>query len=344
MTPKKYFPEISPTAWEHPADSAALAAFTSIDAAVQVVRQFVSLTNEKSFRYLALANMARVSENQFTFVHHDVREACDILDADFEPEVFVSESPVPNAMVLGVDHPYIVLTSAALELFDERELAGVIGHEVAHCLSGHAVYKTLLRMLVNGVALGASALGAGGIALALAMRAVIAALQEWDRKSELSADRAALLVTQDPLVVYTTLMKTAGGRRTHEMDINEFFRQAHDYDQGGDLVDSVYKIMGVLGQSHPFAVTRMVELQRWERSGDYQKILNGEYPRRGTGSSRDFKRDFDDMVKQYRDDLKETQDPLGKMASEVIDNLSKGGERVSDLLNGIFGRPEGGDS
>ena len=69
----------------------------------------------------------------------------------------------------------------------------MIGHELGHAMSGHAVYKTLLLRLLSMSGL-LSAIPMGG----LSIRMIIAALMEWSRKSELSADRAGLLATQDP--------------------------------------------------------------------------------------------------------------------------------------------------
>ena len=47
-------------------------------------------------------------------------------------------------MTIGMDKPVIVLNSALIDLLDEEELRFVIGHELGHAMSGHAVYQTLL--------------------------------------------------------------------------------------------------------------------------------------------------------------------------------------------------------
>ena len=48
---------------------------------------------------------------------------------------------------------------------------------------------------------------------------------EWGRATELSADRAAALVTRDPLVVCRTLMSLAAGAMVEELDLDLFMRQ-----------------------------------------------------------------------------------------------------------------------
>jgi Zn-dependent protease with chaperone function len=233
MTKRKSFPSISPAAWEHPADKAALSAFAAIPGASDLVRRVVGSTTERSLRLAFLGGAARVSEAQFPSVNRLVREAASILDLAPCPEVYVKLGIEPGAFTYGVEKPFIVLTSGALDLWDEEELLGVIGHEMGHILSGHAAYKTLLGLILKAQ----SALS-DGIIGAAAFMGLTAALREWDRKSELSADRAGLLAVQDSQSVYRALMKSAGGPRASEMDVNEFFRQASEYDASAEGLDT----------------------------------------------------------------------------------------------------------
>lgn len=89
-----------------------------------------------------------------------------------------------------MDRPLIVVSSGMVALLDEEEMRFVLGHEMGHVGSGHAVYQTLLQRLIrlNGVL---TAMPLGG----LGVRAILRGLLEWSRKSELSADRAGLLAT-----------------------------------------------------------------------------------------------------------------------------------------------------
>mgnify|MGYP000060553174 CR=1 FL=1 len=63
-----------------------------------------------------------------------------------------------------------------------------------------------------------------------ALRAIIAALMEWQRKSELSGDRAGLLCGQDVHTAIRVQMKLAGGSRVSEIDVDAFLAQAAEYD------------------------------------------------------------------------------------------------------------------
>jgi Zn-dependent protease with chaperone function len=329
MESKRAFPGISPSAWEHPADGAALAAFSSIPLAGDLLRRAVGSTTERSLRLAALANSARVSDSQFAYLYAILKDCALRLDLSPLPELYVRLESEPDARTLGVDRPFILLSSGALELWDEEELASVIGHELGHILSGHAVYKTLLGMLIKASSIIAGSMPLGGAAIA----AAATALKEWDRKSELSADRASLLVVQDAPTVFRALMKSAAGPRIAQMDVNEFFRQARDYETSAEALDSLYKLVDLLGESHPFPITRMTALQEWEKGGAYAAILGGEYRRRGAEGERDAERDFERARSSYAGEFAASEDPLAKAAGKVM-----------DAFGGLFGQSGGGQS
>jgi Zn-dependent protease with chaperone function len=329
MEHKKGFPGISPSAWEHPADGAALAAFSSIPLAADLLRRAVGSTTERSLRLGTLANAARVTDSQFANLGALLKEMAERLDLSPLPELFVRLDPNPDARALGVERPFIILSSAALDLWDEEELSCVLAHEIGHILSGHAVYKTLLAVLIKASSIIAGSIPLGGAAIA----AVATALKEWDRKSELSADRAALLAVQDTPIVFRALMKSAAGPRIAQMDVNEFFRQARDYETGGGALDSLFKLVDVLGESHPFPITRMTALQEWEKGGAYEAILRGEYPRRGAEGERDPQREFEKARASYSGEFSGSADPLAQAAGKVM-----------DALGGLFGQGGTGKS
>ena len=129
-------------------------------------------------------------------------------------------------------------------------------------------------------------LGLGGLLSAMpggaiGIRMVTVGLLEWSRKAELSADRAGLLATQDPTAALRTHMKIASGGTLEELDVTSFLQQGSEYDEGGDVRESLIKLSLLQQQSHPFAVVRATELRRWIDSGAYTTILGGDYPRRG---------------------------------------------------------------
>jgi Zn-dependent protease with chaperone function len=326
MSERKSFPSISPAAYEHPADRAALSAFKALPGASELVKRLVGSTAERSFRLSFLGGAARVSSGQFPRIYGLVQEAARVLDVSPVPEAFVRLSPEPEASTFGVQEPFILLSSAALDLWNEEELLSVVGHEMGHVLSGHTVYKTLFDLIVKLSA----TLGGSSLIGAATLATLRSALAEWNRKSELTADRAGLLVAQEPTAVYRALMKSAAGPRIGEMDLNEFFRQARDYDASAQGLDSLLKFLDIVADTHPLSSVRMVALQEWEKSGAYESILGGQYQRRGESSS-ERDPDLAQRIKEARDsyaqDFSSSQDPLSQAAGKVM-----------DALGGMFGQ------
>jgi Zn-dependent protease with chaperone function len=324
------FPGISSRAYEHPADRTALVALRRLEGFDTVLRKLAGLFRERSLRLMFLATAVRVGETQFRNVHEMVRDAAYTLDVAEVPEVYVVQDPAVSAMTLGVDRPWIVLSSGALELLDEEELRFVIGHEVGHVLSGHAVYRTmlfhLLRLTRRAVWMPLGYIG---------LRALVVALEEWFRKSELSCDRAGLLVGQDSGAALRALMKTAGGSRLAEMDTDAFLAQAAEYDAAGDLRDGVAKILQLQGQTHPFAVPRAAELRRWVDAGDYERILGGDYPRRADDPSTSVREEARTAARSYKDKVSESADPLMGLVKDLGEAAAGAGSAILDRI----GRP-----
>ena len=164
---------------------------------------------------------------------------------------------------------------------DAEEHRFVIGHELGHVLSGHAVYRTMLYHLTRlATRLAWFAIGYIGL------RVIIAGLEEWYRKSELSCDRAGVLASQDPAAGRRALMKIAGGSRISELSPDEFLQQAREYDAVPDVREGLLKMLQMQGTTHPFAVVRFAELDHWVADGEYADILAGNYLRREDDSRR----------------------------------------------------------
>ncbi|GAB6091470.1 M48 family metallopeptidase [Spirochaeta dissipatitropha] len=328
---RKILKNISPSAWEHPADRAAMAALQQIPVLDDIIKTLFGGTTERALRYLYLASAVRCSPGQFERLHRLCSEACSILDCPEEPEVYISQNPSMNAMAVGFRKPFIVIHSSLENNMNDDELLGILAHEISHIMSGHALYKTLLYILVN-LGMNIVQLPVGRIGLL----GVISALREWDRKSELSADRAGLLVTQNPETAYTTLMKLAGGSKTDQMNIAEFIQQAEEYDRGGTVIDGVYKLLNLMGQSHPFPVLRLSELRNWIEKGSYDRILNGDYPLRDTLEQENIFRHFQEAAEAYQEEIHRSEDPLAKMADNLQQQFERAKNDTEQFFRNIF--------
>lgn len=297
---------ISSRSWEHPADRAALRSLNAIPGFSEVVRKIVGLFGQRGLRLFFQANAVRVTEKQYGWVHDLHLGVLDTLDLGWEPELYISQTPFVNAGALGVDEPFILINSGALDILDRDELETVLAHEVGHIASDHVLHRTVLTLLIL---LGQRQLPIAG----LAIQAIVLAMAEWNRKSELSSDRAALLGTQNPEAVMSALMKLAGGSHdfADSLNLNEFMAQAEAYEEDENLADAVFKVMNLLGSTHPFHVLRVGEVRRWIREGHYDRIVRGEYLQR------------DQEARAYREDAREAASYYGTSVKRALRKLSR---------------------
>jgi Zn-dependent protease with chaperone function len=270
---RRRFPRLTSSAFEHPLDSQALEAVKKIPLLDKVFRKFFELGIERIMRIQLMGSAIHVTPKQCHRVYKLFKEAAEILDMP-EPDLFLSSSPVVNAFTFGAERPFIVLQSGLVDLLDEEELMAVMGHELGHIKAGHALYRSIAWFLAN---LANKLLGLGGIAT----MGLSAALFEWSRKSELTADRAELLVVQDVDVCMRVHMKLAAGSKAvfAQIDHKEFLRQAEAYeDLDYSTLNKLYKILREASMSHPLPIYRAKEIADWAESKQYKEILAGRYP------------------------------------------------------------------
>ncbi len=263
---------ISAKAYEHPADRAATAALGSIPYLDVAVRKLIEIGYERALRQSLLGASVRLGEDQLADVWAVHRQAFTTLDITPIPDLYLSAAPVANALTIGSGRPIVVVQSELVRVLDGDGLRAVFAHEAGHVLSDHILYRTALTILL---AMGAS------VRLPIGLLPVRAALLEWFRATELSCDRAAALVIRDPLVVCRVLMTLAGGTEAGRLDLDAFMRQAADHSEKGSGLDKLSRLSIDLGLTHPLPVKRVRELMAWVRAGHYDRIVDGDYARRG---------------------------------------------------------------
>jgi len=318
--------EISAKAYEHPADRAATAALQSIPMLDVVVRKLIEFGYERALRQIFLAGSLKLGSEQLPNVWASHRAACARLDLPDVPDLYLTQFPITNAAAIGADRPIVLLNSRTVELLDEDELRTVLGHEAAHILSDHVLYRTALMILL--------ALGTRGLPLmaGLPLLAVKLALLEWFRASELSCDRASTLVNRDPLVTSRTLMVISSGLKSSRLNLDAFLRQANEYEEWEPGWDRLSRVRTELGQTHAAPVRRVSELMKWVRSGDYDRIMGGEYVRRGDPvSPRDEAGDAADFYgERFRGFFKDAGASVEKAGDKVGDAAEKLGDWLRD--------------
>ncbi|KAK1282778.1 hypothetical protein QJS10_CPB22g00645 [Acorus calamus] len=211
-----------------------------------------------------------VSKNQLSDLHELLVEASKILNTE-APDLYVRQNPLPNAYTLAISgrKPFIVVHTSLVELLTRRELQAVLAHELGHLKCDHGVWLTFANILTMGAY---SVPGLGGL---IAQR-LEEQLYRWVRAAELTCDRAALLVSQDPKVVMSVLMKLAGGcpSLADQLNVDAFLEQARSYEKASSSPVGWYIRNAQTRQlSHPLPVLRAREIDEWSRSEEYRSLL-----------------------------------------------------------------------
>lgn len=199
-----------------------------------------------------------------------------------------------------------VLTAELVDGFDARQIRAVVAHELGHIRCQHTFYRTVAQGFGPVSALASTMPGGALLALALHWH-----ILDWYRKSELSADRFASLVTGDLDLVQSVILRLAGGTA------EQFRLQAQEYRDtvamrkpvsGTDRVE--YYASGLMVETvvatHPWPALRFVELEEWAVSSQYQCLLKGDLE---GAAQQPFQRLPDTAPDEEFD---ENQEPLGE--------------------------------
>jgi Zn-dependent protease with chaperone function len=317
---------ISPRAYQHPADRAATAALAKVPYLDEVVRRLVALGYERALRAASLGSAVRLGQEQLPEIWALHRQVFNTLDIEQVPDLYLTQFPLANAFTLGTDKPIVVLNSELVRILDDEGQRVVLAHEAAHIHSDHVLYRTALLILLR--------LG-GAVRLpilaGLPLLAIQLALLEWSRAAELSCDRAAALVTRDPQAVCRALMVMAAGEAADDLNLDAFIAQGMDYAEGGTGLERVTRLLQQLQVTHPMPVRRVRLLLDWVHEGEYDRMVRGDYVRRG--EERSARDEADAAGAFYANRISGAFQTAGSSISEV-------GQQLGDWLKRTRG---GGD-
>jgi Zn-dependent protease with chaperone function len=320
------YEQISSKAYEHPADRAATSALHAVPLLDTVIKRLTDLGHERRVRQMVMGSAIVIGPDQVPTVWESYVHCATVLDLETVPQLFVINDPSVNAMTIGAKTPIVVVNSSLVGSYRPNEVQTVLAHELGHVLSEHSYYTTALIMLQQFIqgALPKS------LVVGLPVRAMYLALLEWSRAAELSSDRAAALVMDDPLEPCRVLMRLAGGALPG-MSFEAFLAQATAYENEDDLFSRHSRFWMELNLTHPMAVRRVKELMKWVQSGEYDRIRSGSYPRRGFEAPPTS--EFNDAVEHYRERFVGFLDRTG-------DSVQDMGRKLGDWLRRTTGQAD----
>ncbi|KAM0934896.1 putative peptidase M48, CAAX prenyl protease 1 [Dioscorea sansibarensis] len=264
------FSDLDADDFRHPLDKQNTLLLRAIPGLKDLGKALLGPVTEEVMLLENIGTSVLVTENQLSELYWLLIEAAKVLNIE-APDLYVRQNPSPNAYTLAISgrKPFIVVHTSLVELLTKRELQAVLAHELGHLKCDHGLWLTF----ANIVTLGAYSIpGLGGL---IAQR-LEEQLFRWIRAAELTCDRAALLVAQDPKVIISVLMKLAGGcpSLSEQLNVDAFLEQARSYDKASSSPIGWYIRNAQTNQlSHPLPVLRAREIDEWSRSQQYKLLL-----------------------------------------------------------------------
>ncbi|MBR3469177.1 MAG: M48 family metalloprotease [Lachnospiraceae bacterium] len=269
----------------HEADKAALKALQAIPGFSALMKAFMKVWNERLFRISNMSTHIRLSETQLPKYYNMLPPICEKLGIEV-PELYLEMDVRPNSYTSGETKPFIVITSGLLNSVPEELIPTVLAHECGHIACHHVLYRTMGSMLLDSTrsALSYFLPHAGLLTLPL-----VVGFYYWMRCSELSADRAAVIVDGDAKKMSDVCLCFAGYDKEIAGAANkeEFMKQAEEYREmiKGSAWDKTLEFFSLFNESHPFTAVRALECVEFEKSEQFQHILDGTYMNQPTGGS-----------------------------------------------------------
>ena len=259
---------IKPSEFMHPEDAAALDAFKAIPGFTQAMKLVMKYVDEMQWYGENIASSIRLSPLQLPEIYRHLPPICARLGIE-EPEFYLKMDPIPNAWTYGDTRVFITLTSGLVEALDDEELDAVIAHECGHIICRHTLYRTFEYIFWNTMSQNVPKDADGILKLAYLY---------WARKSELSCDRVAAMITS-PDIALRMMARFAGGPKsiTSKINMEEWAKQADIYDdlyKNNNLWNKALLLGNTMGLDHPFWAVRVREVLNWCKTEEYLKVKN----------------------------------------------------------------------
>lgn len=229
---------------------------------------------------LRMAGAREVTPEEAPRLHRIVEEVTSLTTLP-KPKVYIVDNPSPNAFATGRNptHAVVAATTGIMDLLDDRELKGVIAHELGHVGNRDILIGAVAAMLAGAIAWVTQSMMFGMLfggrrnnentllALAAIVLMPIAAsiIQlSISRTREYEADHTGAKTTHDPDALADALAKLEQGVVMRPMQVNP--AAAHMY-----IVNPLAGLRGAkfsgLFSTHPPIEERIARLRQMARTG-----------------------------------------------------------------------------
>lgn len=248
---RKILYQLQSVEYEHEFDLKALKSLEGTPGLEKLSRKYQKHYIERIYRLKLTGSGIRVNDKNFPEVHKLLLEACDILQLNYVPELYILWDYRINGFASGSEKPIIGLYSGTIDLLSPEELIYIIGHELGHIKSGHMLYHQIGSLIPY--------LGEMASVITLAISNIVGtsltlALLYWYRMSEFTADRAGLLACQNKEAAMSAMMKMSGVPKKYfdKIKTEDFIEQAREFqDFDYDSLDKISKGILIMESTHP---------------------------------------------------------------------------------------------
>ncbi|RLT41283.1 MAG: protease HtpX [Chloroflexi bacterium] len=186
------------------------------------------------------------------------------------PRVYVMDEVQPNAFATGRDpkHAAVAVTTGIRQMLTDRELRGVLGHELAHVKNRDILTSSIVATIASAISMlawmgmwfgGGDRRNNGAAGLIAVIVAPIAATLiqlAVSRTREFAADHDGAMIVRDPEALASALQKLEMGSQRVTMDVPQ--STAHMY-----IVNPFAGLRGSsLFATHPPTAERIARLRR----------------------------------------------------------------------------------
>ncbi len=256
--------------FQHPKEAMSMMALKNTKGLEKVVKKFYDMGIEKIIKLQYTGSSLKLSPKSFPDLYRLTETACDILNVDYKPELYVHRSEQFTATTLGVERPMIAISTECLDKLSKQELLFMIGREVAQIKCQHILYQEIgfifpeLMDALSNITFGLSGVLSSGLKYTLF---------QWAQMAEYTADRGGLLVCQDVHVTKQLFTKLAGLPEKYwaTFDVAELDNQARAFE--GFTEKTFDRFMRFLHGNNLWAIARAQEIINWVESGEYNKVL-----------------------------------------------------------------------
>lgn len=233
---------------------------------------------------LAIASMHAqpVTEQQAPELYRIVRELSQKAGKPM-PRIYIAPTATPNAFATGRNerHAAVCCTQGILQILNEREIRGVLGHELMHVYNHDIRTSAIAGAMATVISYlgyslmyfgnstrsnrdsdnGAGALGAVGALLSVILAPIAASLIQMaiSRTREYDADEDGSLLTGDPNALASALYKIENGVAANPMPPT-----ATDRSVAAMMIESPFSARGIskMFSTHPPTADRIARLQQ----------------------------------------------------------------------------------